>query len=207
MSLVTDNYSGRSQLVRRAGIVRAKCADGLTNRWLACLLALACASSGGGSSPSASPASPAADDPRQLTTVSVARSALGDTIPAPRQLAWTALPAAYMAVGLSVQIIDSSSQSVASALMRIHRVLKNRPLSRYLECGRTAAGETADIYEITMRVRSTVEAIDNESSILRTLVTAVATPQGSSGDTFRCGSTRTLESRIAALVTEQSRSK
>lgn len=163
----------------------------------------ACAS--GGTTASSDGSAAESTDPRYVTTLTVSRGIPGDTIVASRQVAWTALAAAYQTLGLRVAIVDSASQSVATGLMRVHQFLGKRPLSLYLDCGRTAMGNTADSYEVTLRVRSTVEGVGPEATVIRTAVRGVATPQGSGPDTFRCSTTGVLESRIAALAASQAR--
>jgi hypothetical protein len=93
---------------------------------------------------------------------------------------------------------------VASPLLRIHQFLGGVPLSRYLGCGRSAFGENADTQEIVLRWRSTLERGPNGTTLVRTLVRGVATPQGNGNERFRCTSTRGLENRIVAIVAQRS---
>jgi hypothetical protein len=130
--------------------------------------------------------------------LTVLKNEPADTISASPSAVWRALPAAYASVGLQVLASDSASQSLTSPVMRVHQFLGGQSLSRYLECGASAFGDVAATQEITMRVRSTVEPGPNGTSVVRTLVRALATPQGN--DRFKCGSTRRLELRIISYI-------
>jgi hypothetical protein len=142
------------------------------------------------------------DLPAFNVSMTVMRNEPADTIAMPARAAWRALAAAYTSVGLKLLGADSASQSIASTMMRVHQFLGRTPLSRYMTCGRTAFGDASDTQEITLRVRSTVEPGPNGDALVRTLVRAVATPQGSNA--FRCSSTRGLELRIAGYLKEHS---
>ncbi|MFL5614918.1 MAG: hypothetical protein ACJ796_14740 [Gemmatimonadaceae bacterium] len=166
-----------------------------------------CASSGSSASPTTAvtPASAPAGSMRELETsdlpafnvsMTVMRNEPADTIAMPAQAAWRALAAAYTSVGLKLLGSDSTSQSIASTMMRVHQFLGRTPLSRYMTCGRTAFGDASDTQEITLRVRSTVEPGASGEAIVRTLVRAVATPQGSNA--FQCSSTRASSCALPA---------
>jgi hypothetical protein len=142
------------------------------------------------------------DLPSFNVSMTVMRNETADTLAVPARVAWRTLAAAYTSVGLKLLGADSTSQSVASTLMRVHQFLGRVPLSRYLVCGRTAFGDASDTQEITLRVRSTVEPGPSGEAIVRTLVRAVATPEG--GNAFPCSTTRGLELRIAHYLREHS---
>jgi hypothetical protein len=172
----------------------------------------ACATRGGSASLAATPdaSAPSAGelesfpDPAFNVSLTVLRREPADTIRAPIARVWAALPEAYRTLGAQVAIADSASQSVASPLLRIHQFLGGVPLSRYLGCGRSAFGENADVQEIVMRWRSTLERGPNGTTLIRTLVRGVATPQGNGNERFRCTSTRGLENRIVAILSQRS---
>lgn len=138
--------------------------------------------------------------PRFSENMTVLRSEPGDTIAAPAAAVWNALPGAYGTIGFREILADSSALAVATQLLRIHGQLGRQSLSRYLDCGRSAYGDNADVHEVTLRVRTSLEPVGPRATVMRTLVRAVETPQGSGSTTFRCGSTREMENRLALLV-------
>ncbi len=166
------------------------------------------AGAGGAPAPGAAPAivqrvAPGSLDngsPRFAENMTVLRAEPGDTIAAPAAAVWNALPGAYGTIGFSEILADSSALAVATPLLRLHRQLGRQSLSRYLDCGHSAYGDNADIHEITLRVRTSLEPIGPATTVMRTLVRAVENPQGAGSATFDCGSTREMENRLAKLV-------
>jgi hypothetical protein len=165
----------------------------------------------GGASTTPAPAGETARDLERPTnpafdvSLTVTAREHADTVPVPPARALALLPQVYRDLGLGVSVVDAPSQSIASPLLRIHQSLGRVPLSRLIDCGKSAYGSNADVQEITMRVRSTVEPAGSGGSAIRSIVRAAANPQGTGSNQFRCGTTRGLERRIAELVAERSR--
>ena len=123
-----------------------------------------------------------------------------DTLLLPADVAWSRLPAAYASFGLMIDAADPARQSLGTTRFRVRRYLHGEPVGVYLYCGRSAMGDNADTYDVEMRVRTTIESVGVDRTIIRTLVAAVAGQSGAGQSTFRCASTRVLERRLAAFV-------
>jgi hypothetical protein len=124
------------------------------------------------------------------------------TLEVPSNTAWSAYPAAFADLGLDPNIIDSGQMVFGSAANHRHTLGKTR-LSHYFDCGNMLGVSTADSYEVWVRLVSQILPIDGSLSTVRTEVEATARAGDRPGETVRCSSTGALESRLAALLTEE----
>lgn len=122
-----------------------------------------------------------------------------ERVPAAPAAVWALLPDVYAALGLPGAPALGRERTLV-AQPRIRRVLNGVPLSRYLECGRTATGElSADVYTIQLTVMTSVEP-DSGGSLLATQVRAIATAVSSANSPVDCASTGTLEARLGEAL-------
>lgn len=124
------------------------------------------------------------------------------TLEVSSNLAWSAYPAAFADLGIDPNIIDSGQMVFGSAANYRHTLGKKR-LSHYFDCGNMLGVSTADSYEVWIRLISQIIPIDGSLSTVRTEVEATARAGDRPGETVRCSSTGVLESRLAALLTEE----
>jgi hypothetical protein len=124
------------------------------------------------------------------------------TLEVPSNLAWSAYPAAFAELGLDPNIIDSGQMVFGSAANHRHTLGKKR-LSHFIDCGNMLGVSTADSYEVWVRLVSQIIPIDGSLSTVRTEVEATARAGDRPGETVRCSSNGALESRLAALLTEE----
>ena len=179
------------------------------------LLALAlgaCASAGTGG-PDASP------PPPQTTTISGATTgqegSLGSgtftvsttrdagvsrmELAATPERVFTALRAAYPAIGIEVGTVDSEQRVVGNRRLEVSRRLGSSPVSRYLRCGETAFGSpAADQHRVRIHMVSTVAPAGQGSSVV-TQLQATATPTGQNNQ-IACSSTGVLEDALTKAV-------
>jgi hypothetical protein len=170
------------------------------------LLALvgACASSGGGA--------PDAGAGVERTVVGASASGTRDLelfrdrrgstvqLPAAPQAVFAALAPAFAGVGLEGAGPAIGRERTWAAQPRLRRVLDKVPLSRYLDCGRTATGElAADTHLVRLVVTSAVTAAAGGST-LATQVSASATSVEGSNSPLECSSNGVLEGRIHDAV-------
>jgi hypothetical protein len=176
---------------------------------LACALAstlgsLGCASGGG------SAGAPPIESSR--TVVSTPANASADVelyrdtrlaahvVKSPPADVWKALPAAYADLGLTGGPAIGQQQTFAAVLPTVRRQLNKVPLSRFLDCGTTAAGVSgADVHMVRLQVSSIVEP-QPAGTRVRTQVLARATSVENSNGAMDCSSTGVLEQRLAQAL-------
>jgi hypothetical protein len=76
-------------------------------------------------------------------------------------------------------------------------------MSKYVDCGNTQGGASADTYELVLSVVTHAEAAEQGTSRLVTSVEAMGRPLTISSEYSRCTSTGAIEKRIGELVTAQ----
>ena len=112
---------------------------------------------------------------------------------------WTVLPTAYNALNIPIERVDSAHRYVSGSA-RAYRRFQNRPLSQFVDCGSTIVGQSADSYNVFLRIESEVDSATASTSNLLATVTAFGT--GTGGSSVRCASTGELEKLVAAQVKE-----
>jgi hypothetical protein len=132
-----------------------------------------------------------------MSTTATARPRI-TTLEAPLEEVWRALPAAYAAVGIEVAQTDVQRGVIGNPGFRARRRLGDTPLVRYLDCGSTQGGNSAESYEVHFSVLSEVTRDERGRTVLSTVVDATARPVNFPGDPVRCMSKGELERLIAA---------
>jgi hypothetical protein len=128
----------------------------------------------------------------------------GGDVGVPIDRAWSVMHAVYDSLHLPVATENASTHTVDSPTLRVRRVLGDTPLSKYLNCGDTQGGRSADSYEIRLAVTTTLTDKNGSTSIL-TNVAAEGRPITISADYARCTSTGNLEKRVVELATTLAR--
>jgi hypothetical protein len=175
----------------------------MRNLALVLLLPLAgCASSGGTGTPDTTETVRVVDGTGSVTNISMVASAQARAvqIEAPPAQVWSALTAVYLELGIDAAHSDARTRTIGNPGLRLRRRLANVPLSRYLDCGRTQGGASADSYEINASIHSTVQAHPDQTSSVQTTLSATAHNVNFGGAPVRCTSTGELEVRIAGMV-------
>ncbi len=126
-----------------------------------------------------------------------------DTVLAPVDQVWRALPAAYEALAIPVTDLDSATHVIANSGITVRRQLGKVPLTRYLDCGDSQGAPSAETYEIHLSVLTRVQPAAAGTSIVATTVQATGRPVTLSGTYIRCSSTRQLESRLVNALRAQ----
>lgn len=117
-------------------------------------------------------------------------------VPAAR--AWTAVPAAYNVLPIPVVAFDSTRRTIQGSASAYRSFLRSS-VSRFVDCGTTIVGPSADSYRVQISVESQVEALSDSTSSLQTRVDASAA--GGSG-TIHCSTTGSLERLVNNQVAE-----
>jgi hypothetical protein len=116
---------------------------------------------------------------------------------------WAVLPEAYDSVGVAISDMDPRRHVIGNSGFSVRRRLGKTMLSRYLDCGSSQLGPSADEYQITMSVMSSVQPRGaSDSTVVTTNVDASAQGLQFSGQTVRCTSRGELEKQLHAMVTQ-----
>ena len=120
-------------------------------------------------------------------------------VDAPFDRVFQSLAAAYDSVGIPVTISSPAQGLIGNDGYKLRRRLKDTPLTRYLDCGSTQGGPSAETYEVMMIVRTQLQR-KNDRVHATTLLDASARPVSLSGNWVKCGSTGRLEALIGELI-------
>jgi hypothetical protein len=115
------------------------------------------------------------------------------------------IPDAYDSVGIAISDLDPRRHVVGNSGFTARRRLGKVALSRYLDCGNSQLGPSADEYQINMSVMSSVQPRQGDTTVVTTNVDATGTGLQFAGQSVRCTSRGELEKRIHDLVTQLSR--
>lgn len=126
-------------------------------------------------------------------------AAVSVVVKAPQDKVLVALLSAYADLGIDVELYDRTAGQVGNRNFSSVRRLAGEPISKFLGCGQTLMGETADRYRVTMSLvsRATTHGADTN---LDTWLTASARDLSSSSTSASCISTGTLENKLNELV-------
>jgi len=126
-------------------------------------------------------------------------AANGGLVPFDIDSAWVALPSVYDSLGIAVTTIDTKNRVMGTPSVKMRRRLGTVPMSKYLNCGSTQGGPSADTYELILSVLTTLRR-EGQGTMVLTTVEGQGRPITLSGDFTRCASTSALEARIVELV-------
>jgi len=112
---------------------------------------------------------------------------------------WSMLVAAYDSIGIPVNVSNPPQGLLGNDGFKLRRRLKDVPLTRYLDCGSTQGGPSAESYEVMLAVKTQLLPV-NGAITATTMVDASARPVAISGNYVKCGSTGKLEARIGELI-------
>jgi predicted secreted Zn-dependent protease len=115
-------------------------------------------------------------------------------LPVSTERAWAELPAAFTAIGLKVDAVDSTAR-VAGDLMTVRGTIGLLPVSDFVECPGMPAGFAADSVDVVVFVTSRLEpgASANAAEVTNT-VQALARPLGTAA--VACRSRGVMERRL-----------
>jgi hypothetical protein len=114
---------------------------------------------------------------------------------------WPSVLAVYTELGLTPSTVDEKQLLVAVRGQRAMRKLAGDLLSSFLECGQGPSGKLADLYRVQMDVGTRLVQRAAGYTTVETSVAAMASnPAGSMSNPVACGSTGTLENRIAGML-------
>jgi len=130
-------------------------------------------------------------------------NAIGGNVPFTMDRTFGALHATYDSLSLPVATLDPATHTIASPTLRLRRRLGETALSKYINCGNTQGGQSADSYEIQLTVQTVLQAVDAGTTRVLSTVSAQGRPITLAGEYTHCASTGNLERRIADLLSAQ----
>jgi hypothetical protein len=138
-------------------------------------------------------------DPTEGMDITRDREVRSIDLSASRDRVWSALMATHDAIGTTPSVLDAGA-GTASFIHQNSRRLLGKPLSEYVDCGRSTQGARADIYNVTLRVNQALRSQNAMSTTVHTVVTASARPLGMTGDAVQCYTLGTLERKIGEVL-------
>src|SRR5688572_13230823 len=117
-------------------------------------------------------------------------------IAAPVAAVWSALPAAYEALGIRVELVNSTSLRMGNESFRARRRIGELPMVRLLSCGGTIGAPNAETFDITLYVVSQLTTGASSGTTLATVVQGVGKSPNFGGNEVSCTSTGAIERRI-----------
>jgi hypothetical protein len=166
-----------------------------TTKMLACLGAVACASTKPAPGPSEGPV-PVAVTARAPETVPAATAPVSRGFMASYERVWRALPEAFASLGITANVADTSTRAMGFAGM-VRRKIGHEPVSKYFSCGRTDQNEmAADLYDVSAVLATQVGRSANGRIIVTTKARATAKSASFAHDNVFCTSTGFFESAI-----------
>lgn len=125
------------------------------------------------------------------------------TLPFAVDKVWAVLPTAYDSLGIQVSTLLPNDRTIGNEGFKTRQRLGKTSLSRYLSCGDTQMGPSADTYEVTLSIVTKAKPdpeAPTAATTLETTVEATARPLNFSQTPSRCSSRGELEARIAQVA-------
>jgi hypothetical protein len=126
-------------------------------------------------------------------------NANGAAVPFTAQQAFAAVRAVYDSLGIPTTTIDTRNFVVGNPSFKIRRQLARVPLSRYLNCGATQGGPSADSYDLVVSMTTQVRP-KGDNALVMTTLDGQARPVAMSGDYVHCATTSALEAHVVEMV-------
>ena len=132
--------------------------------------------------------------------MSAANDIAADTIGAPLDSVWRALPEVYRALAIPTNLLDTDLRQLGTSGTKVYRRLGQTPLRRLLDCGSTQIGPNADSYDIMLAATTTLRRLDSVSTIVTTSVQAAGRPMQHGGSEVVCRTRGDLERQVVLLL-------
>jgi len=121
---------------------------------------------------------------------------------APADSVWRVMPSVFLALNIEPKTINSSQRYIANTSVTVRHNVGQYPVSKYLDCGNSNVGKTANQAEVTMSL--TVQVADSASqAVLQIQFEAYAMLDGYAHNRMQCASTGQMEQLIAKLTNEE----
>jgi hypothetical protein len=96
--------------------------------------------------------------------------------------------------------MDPTRREIGNPTYKVRSRLGRTPLSRFIDCGSTQLGPSADNYDVVLTVVARVQAEGDGASSVHTRVEAMARPATYAQEYSPCGSKGNIEARLSELI-------
>lgn len=124
-------------------------------------------------------------------------------IVAPVDSVWKVLPGVFIELGVDPGTVDQQQHFIANTSFTARHRLGDANVSKYVDCGSSMSGKTADQATVTMSLVVQVVPDSGDISKLRAQFDGFATMDGAVANRIQCTSTGVLEARIARMVNDE----
>ena len=120
----------------------------------------------------------------------------------PADSVWHVMPAVFLALNIEPKTVNSAQRYIANTSVTVRHNIGQYPVSKYLNCGNSNVGQTANQAEVTMAL--TVQVADSGGrASLQIQYEAYAMLDGYAHNRMQCASTGQMEQLIAKLTNEE----
>jgi len=134
-----------------------------------------------------------------------ASSVRDTTIVGERGPIWGVLPSVFESLSIDAEMMDPTALVIGTERLRTSRVDGSR-LSEFLDCGGGVAAPNADSYDVSLSLFVQLEEGEGAgSTLVRTVLDAVAQSRYNQSDQIQCASFGTLERRVVGLIDQRLR--
>lgn len=128
-------------------------------------------------------------------------SAVGSTINANVDVAWSALQSVYVTLEIPLSRRDNEKKVLGNSAFRTRRRVGSVPMIRAVDCGGESGMPNAETYDVTLEITSMLSPTPDGRTRLQTLVQGSARrPSSGNPNDVRCTSLGGLESKISEMV-------
>ncbi|MDH5643820.1 MAG: hypothetical protein OEY63_06430 [Gemmatimonadota bacterium] len=114
---------------------------------------------------------------------------------------WAALPTVHLRLGIPSNIRDSRNRIFGATHANLGSI-EGRPLSRYLDCGRTKGLANANQFSVNITATTKLRPNGAGRTVVETTVRGIANARSDRTVFESCSSNGTLELRLAQLIVE-----
>jgi hypothetical protein len=122
------------------------------------------------------------------------------TVAFPIDRVWRELPGVFDALKVPVNSLDPQKRLIGNDGFKIRRQLGSTSLSRYLDCGATQIGPSADTYDVQLTVIAQLQSETTGATKVTTTINASARPIAFAQEYAPCSSKGTLEAKFNDLL-------
>jgi hypothetical protein len=122
------------------------------------------------------------------------------TMTAPLDQVWKALIGVYEDLAIPVTTLDERSRLIGNVQLKVRRRLGTVPLTKYIDCGATQGGLSAETYEVILSIQSQVQTLAPNTNRITTTFQSMARPVSVSSEYRTCASSGELEKSIGDLL-------
>ena len=127
--------------------------------------------------------------------------AIDGLVPAPADSTWKALVSAWETMKIPIRDASPATGTLRSPRFRVPGRIADKPIRDFFDCGVSAAGPRADLWDVHIEVTSAIRVVNPRQSRLSSAIIATARPRDGTGtNTVPCATWGLLEKMILQYV-------